>query len=191
VGFQGKKREARRAFLREIRLSAQGRFQRGRTMTFLIKGLDPRPFLDLYELPEAELAKRQVQRMVVDVHPGFPDRVEIRDAAPGQTVLLLNFEHLPVANPYRSRHAIFVREGATEAFIGRNEVPPALRARTISLRAFDRDDLMVDADLVDGQEIETLIERLLARADVQYLHAHYAKRGCYAARIERAGEHAN
>ena len=31
-----------------------------------------------------------------------------------------------------------------------------------------------------------LIERLLANPEASYLQAHYARRGCYAARIERA-----
>jgi hypothetical protein len=56
----------------------------------------------------------------------------------------------------------------------------------MSLRAFDRDDLMVDADVVVGREIEGVIGRFFADPRVAYLHAHYAKRGCYAARIDRA-----
>ena len=109
-----------------------------------------------------------------------------QDVAPGADVLLLNFEHLPVATPYRARHAIFVREGAAAAHDGVDSIPQALRLRPISLRAFDAQHEMVNADLVDGAALEPLIERFLARPDVAYLHAHYAKRGCYAARIERA-----
>ena len=67
-----------------------------------------------------------------------------------------------------------------------NEVPEPIRQRVISLRAFDRLGEMVDADLIDGRDIESLIERFLANPEVAYLHAHYAKRGCYAARIVRA-----
>lgn len=44
---------------------------------------------------------------------------------------------------------------------------------------------MRDADLIDGADIETLIERLFADPATAYLHAHYAKRGCFAARIDR------
>jgi len=39
---------------------------------------------------------------------------------------------------------------------------------------------------VDGTQVETLIERLFANPDAEYIQAHYAKRGCYAARIDRA-----
>jgi hypothetical protein len=45
---------------------------------------------------------------------------------------------------------------------------------------------MVDADLVDGPALEPLIEQYLSNPKTTYLHAHFAKRGCYAARIERA-----
>ena len=47
--------------------------------------------------------------------------------------------------------------------------------------------MMIDADLADGANLEVLVERLLANDATAYLHVHYAKRGCYAARVERAG----
>jgi hypothetical protein len=56
----------------------------------------------------------------------------------------------------------------------------------MSIRAFSAVGEMVDADLAANGEIEPLILRLLAKPEVAYLHAHYAKRGCYAARIEPA-----
>ncbi|HTT44370.1 MAG TPA: DUF1203 domain-containing protein [Steroidobacteraceae bacterium] len=155
-------------------------------MAFRITGLPAANFEPLFGLSDAELARRGVTRVVADQAPGFPDRVELRDAAPGETLLLLNYEHQPARNAYRASHAIFVREGARATYNQIDEVPAVLRARMISLRAFDAHDLMVDADLADGRELEPAIERLLQRNDVAYLHAHYAKRGCYAARIERA-----
>ena len=60
-----------------------------------------------------------------------------------------------------------------------------MRARQLSLRAFDAEHLMVDAELVSGGGIEEVIERFFADPKIAYLQAHYAKRGCYAARIER------
>jgi hypothetical protein len=61
-----------------------------------------------------------------------------------------------------------------------------MQRRTLSVRAFTADHMMTDADLVDGKDAARLFERLLADPKVAYLQAHYAKRGCYAARIERA-----
>jgi hypothetical protein len=45
---------------------------------------------------------------------------------------------------------------------------------------------MIDADLAAGGDLKAPIERLLANPAAAYIHAHYAKRGCYAARIDRA-----
>jgi hypothetical protein len=155
-------------------------------MAFHITGLSPEPFRLLFGLPDDELARLGVKRYVADRPQAFPCRVEMRDAAPGETVLLLNHVCQPADTPYRASHAIFVREGAATAFDRVDEVPPVMRARLLSLRAFDADGMMVDADVVDGAAVEPLIVRLLANAEVSYIHAHYAKRGCYSGRIDRA-----
>jgi len=155
-------------------------------MSFRITGLDPAPFRELYGLPEAELARHGARRMMADTKPGFPDRVELRDAEPGESVLLVNFTHLAVDTPYRSSHAIFVREGAKHEVSLIDEIPDCIRSRLISLRAFDASGMMTDADVVEGKVLEPLIEKFLADPAVSFLHAHYARRGCYAARIERA-----
>jgi Protein of unknown function (DUF1203) len=154
--------------------------------SFRVTGLDPAPFTHLYGLDEAALANFGARRYRVDKTPGFPDRIELRDAQPGEHVLLLNYLHQPADTPYRASHAIFVLEGATNAFDQVDQIPLALRVRPVSLRAFDARHEMVDADLVDGERLEPLIQQFLGNPEVSYLQAHYAKRGCYAARIARA-----
>jgi len=155
-------------------------------LSFRITGLDPKLFQHLFGQPVDELRKLGVVRYFVDAKPGYPDRIEVRDAEPGESVLLLNYTHQPADNPYRSSHAIFVLEGASVAYDRIDDVPEVMRIRPMSLRAFDSDDLMVDADIVDGREIERFIDRFLADPRVAYVHAHYARRGCYAARVDRA-----
>jgi len=152
-------------------------------MSFRITGLSAQPFSYLFGLSDAELAARGARRYRGE---GLPDRVELRDTTVDETVLLVNHEHQPADTPYRSRHAIFVREQAGPAFDAVDTVPEALRRRLLSLRGFDAAGMMIDADVVDGQQIESLIERLLARPEVDYVHAHFARRGCYAALIRRA-----
>lgn len=155
-------------------------------MNFHIRGLDPAPFLPLYGLPAEALAQRGVERVVADSSPGYPDRIELRDAHRGEPLLLLNHEHLPQATPYRSRHAIFVREGADTPFDAINTVPSVLRTRLLSLRAFDARGHMLDADVIEGAQVEALIIKLLANPAVDFVHAHFAKRGCFAATVRRA-----
>ena len=154
-------------------------------MRFRVTGLSPDPFRPLFGLSDEALRLRGARRIVADAPAGYPDRIEISDAAPGESLLLVNYLHQPAATPYRSGHAIFVRERAVAPTDMVGEIPPAMRARPLSLRAFDAEDMMVDADLVDGSEAEGLIERLLADPRTAYIHAHYARRGCYAGRIER------
>jgi hypothetical protein len=154
-------------------------------MHFRLLGLEPGPFLPLYGLTDAELAAQGIRRWVVDAPHSAPDRIELRDAEPGETVLLLNHEYLNLDSPYRGRHAIFVREGALHRYDAIDAVPAALRRRLLSLRAFDAAGMMVDADVVEGTAVEALIERLLALDAVDFIQVHHARRGCYAARVER------
>jgi hypothetical protein len=155
-------------------------------MAFRITGLSPEPFRHLFGLADDELERLGVKRYVVDKTPGYPDRIEMRDAEPGETVLLLNHVCQPADTPYRASHAIFVREGATRAYDAVDEVPAVMRTRLLSLRAFDAQGMMRDADVVEGSGIEAVIERLFADPAVDCIHVHNAKPGCYAGRIDRA-----
>jgi hypothetical protein len=155
-------------------------------MSFRISGLPLADFAPLLGRPDAELAKHGAIRMTADRRPGFPCRVSLRDAEPGETVLLLNYEHLPVATPYRSRHAIFVRENAEEARVGIDEVPELLRIRLLSLRGFDEAGMLREAEVAEGARLTAAIESLFAHPEVAYLHLHNAKAGCFAARVDRA-----
>ena len=153
-------------------------------MNFTVHGLSPEPFLPLYGLSEAELAQCLARRVVVE-GSGFPERIEMRDAEPGETLLLVNFEHQPAGTPYRSSHAVYVREGASERWSG-DHLPEVMRKRLLSLRGFSGEGSMIDADIVEGRDAEPLIERLFGDSAIAYIHAHYARPGCYAARIDRA-----
>lgn len=155
-------------------------------MHFRIQGLPAANFLPLAGLDEQALAERGVLRRVADSFPGYPDRVALRDAQPGESLLLLNYEHQSAASPYRASHAIFVLEGERRTFDEIDVVPEVLRRRMLSLRAFDGQGMIVGAELVDGKEFEAGIELLLKQPEAAYVHAHYAKFGCYAARVDRA-----
>ena len=153
--------------------------------SYRITGISVTPFAPLFGLDDAELAARGAKRYVVDQKPGFPDRIEMRDLEVGEHALLVNYFHQAAHTPYRASHAIFIREGATQTYDRVDEIPNVLRTRTLSVRAFDADDMMLDADLIEGSNIERMIERMFDDDHTAYIHAHYAKRGCFAARIDR------
>ena len=154
-------------------------------MRFQINGLEEGQFQHLFDEGRDALVSIGAQLVTADEHPGYPCRVSLQDAEAGETVLLLNFEHLPGLTPFRSSHAIFVRKGATRAQLNDNHIPELLRIRTISVRAFDDNNMMVDADIADGENLEPVIERMLSLDSVSFLHLHNAQRGCYLARVDR------
>jgi len=154
-------------------------------MTFRILGLPAEPFTELFSLSDAQLAIRGAVRRIADARPGFPCRVSLTDAAPGEPVVLVHYEHHAVASPYRASHAIYVRAGET-TFDAIDQIPEMLRTRLLSVRAFDGAGMMTGAEVVEGTALEAAIAALLGDPRASYLHLHFAKPGCYAARVERA-----
>jgi hypothetical protein len=153
-------------------------------MSFRISGLPSAPFEHWFTLDDADLKQHGAVRRVADANPGFPCRISLTDAAIGDEVLLINYEHLPVDSPYRSRHAIYIRRGEQQCDVI-DDVPAMLRSRMLSVRAFDDRGMMIDAATVDGRELEAVILKQLADARVRFLHVHFAAPGCYAARVDR------
>jgi hypothetical protein len=149
-------------------------------ISFRIRGLPAQEFADLFALSDAELERRNARRVVADGN-GYPCRISLTDASRGDSVILLNYEHHRVATPFRSS---YVREGE-RTFDECNVVPEQLRRRALSLRGYDSEGMLRQAELVDGAHLERGIEQLFASRDVAYIHAHFAKYGCYAALIER------
>jgi hypothetical protein len=155
-------------------------------MHFRIRGLPAEQFAPFFSMSEEELAARGAVRRIADArNPGYPCGVSLRDSNPGDELILLNYEHHAVASPYRMRFAIYVRAG-DEAFDAVDTIPEQLRTRTLAVRAFDADGMMIGHALVDGKELEPAIGRLFADTRAAYLHIHFAAPGCYAAQVERA-----
>jgi Protein of unknown function (DUF1203) len=155
-------------------------------VNFRITGLPAERFQGLFALSDAELAKHAAVRQIADARtPGVPCRVSLTDARPGDELLLVNYAHHPVDSPYRMRFAIYVRKGE-EIYDRVGEIPEQLRIRTLAVRAFDSNAIMIGWELVDGRELEAAIERLFHKARTKYLHVHFAAPGCYAARVDRA-----
>ncbi len=152
-------------------------------MHFRIQGLPAENFAPLFALSDDELTEHGAVRQIAD--GPRPCRISLTDAKPGDELILVNYEHHAVASPYRMRFAIYVR--ADEAtFDAIDEVPEQLRKRTLAVRAFDANAMMLGWELIEGVKLEEAIERLLADPRAAYLHVHFAAPGCYAARVERA-----
>jgi hypothetical protein len=156
-------------------------------MSFTVSGLSADPFQPLFGLSDEALAEHGAVRHVAGAEGRYPCRISLRDAAPGETLLLVNYEHQSAASPYRSNYAIYVREAATTPATFTDELPPVLQGRPIALRAFDEAGMLIAAELVSAdQDLTAAIGRGLGQPEAAYLHAHNAAHGCFAARIDRS-----
>lgn len=153
-------------------------------MDYIVSGLPLAPFAPLFGLDAAALAVHGARRVVADARPGDPCRVTLEDAAPGESLFLLNWRRLDGDTPYRSDGPIFVREAAAASARFRNAIPEQQRGRLLSVRAYDGDGGMRDADVVEGIALEARVARFFADARIVFLHVHNARRGCYACRID-------
>lgn len=135
-------------------------------------------------MSDEQLASGGMSRVRVTEKPAAPCRISLDDAEIGESVILLNYTHQGADTPYHQQGPIFLRE-TNARFTTRNAIPPALARRTLSLRGFDANNMMIEADLTEGAEAAALIERFFANPNVAYIHAHYARRGCFAALVER------
>ncbi len=154
-------------------------------MSFTITGLPLQTFAHLFGLSDEVLRLQNIVRKTADAKPGYPCRITLQDAEPGETVLLLNHESHTVPTPYASRYAIYVRETASDAATFRDELPPVFANRPIALRLFNADGMLLGADMGVNADVKAKIELAFGREDVAYIHAHNAMHGCFAAEIRR------
>lgn len=154
-------------------------------MAFRIEGLEPTAFASLFAMENKCLTQAGMIMVEAD-DDDYPCRVALAGAAKGDRLLLLNYEHQPAQTPYRSAHAIYVAQGSRKRGVFVDEIPPIMHSRMLSIRAFDANDIMIDADIVEGAQASQVIERLFANGRADYLHIHFAKRGCFAAVVRRS-----
>jgi hypothetical protein len=156
------------------------------SLPIVVSGLPIERFEHLIGLSDDALVERGAVRVIAGDAGRYPCRVTLQDAAPGESLLLVNYQHQAAATPYRSSYAIFVSEAARQTRRCAGELPPVLRGRPIALRAFGADGMLADAKLALADDVAEQAVGLLGNPAVAYLHAHNAAHGCYAARIDRA-----
>ncbi len=154
-------------------------------MSFKILALPIEPLAHLFTMDDEQLKANQAARLIVDNSPGFPCRVSLADANMGETIILTHYQHQNCDSPFRSSHAIYVRQQAKQVKLATGIVPICIESRLISLRAFDDRDFIIDAEVIEGTMLNERLSKILQNLHVQYVHLHYAKLGCFAAKVIR------
>jgi Protein of unknown function (DUF1203) len=154
-------------------------------MNFRISGLPITPFQSLLSATDEALVQQNIRVLEVDAPNAYACRIMLQDAQPGERVLLFNHAHLPSSSPYAASGPIFISRTASESASYVNEVPEQQRRRLLSVRAYDVQDMMIEAEVIEGSLLREQIERYWQNPQVSYLHVHYARQGCYACRVDR------
>ncbi|MET1111688.1 MAG: DUF1203 domain-containing protein [Allosphingosinicella sp.] len=154
-------------------------------MTYRIEGLERGAYAGLLGLNEDDLAGRGALRVMADSKPGFPCRVTLEDAEPGESLILFNHVSHDVPTPFRSAYAIYVREkaGTPARFV--DQPAPVFAGRALGLRGFDSEGMLRGALLALPGEADAKIRALFDRPEIATIHAHNAAAGCFAAKIVR------
>ena len=151
-------------------------------MTYRIEPLPLSPFHPLFAMDDAELQAIGARRMIAETPNSAPCRVSLKDAEPGEALILIRHDHLTDASsPYRAGGPVFVREAAVEAAPVIDAVPDMLGRRLLSARVYDGSAMMLDADVVEGADLDARLRGWFADPGVDQVHIHTARRGCYMA----------
>jgi hypothetical protein len=137
-----------------------------------------------------------VRKTMKDPQYGFPAQTSVAtgDApcrhclkiiSPGMQQTLFTYdafaglEKLPLPGP------VYVHAEACERYPEDAGFPVALRDSPRTLNAYGRGRRLLAQEYVQGANVDSTLERLLARADVDYIHVRSTTAGCYTFRVER------
>ena len=134
---------------------------------------------------EPDAALGAVDRVVADAATGYPCRRCLRDAAPGDELLLLGYDPFAVASPYAGRGPVYVHAGPCPPHRDDGELPPAVAARgLLSVRGYDAAGRLVDTDVLAPPALRDRAGAMLAEAGAAFVHVHCAGPGCFLARMD-------
>ena len=154
--------------------------------SFRLLGIDHEQFEPLFLLSDEQLDELGAKRRIATESPGYPCRISLQDASVGEELLLLPYLHQPGASPYRASGPIFVRRGAKQRSLGVGEIPSYVSSRLMSVRAYDAAHMMVAAGVCEGVDTAQEIGKYFRNDQVDYIHLHNAKRGCFSCQVVRA-----
>lgn len=125
-------------------------------------------------------------RYIADATPGYPCRQCLRDAEIGEALVLVAHDPFTIDSPYRSRSPVFLHEQSCRPPADMTTLPDQLTGRQLSVRAFDRDAMMIDADVIAGTDLDATLRRFFDDDLTTEVHVHNATRGCWATSVSRS-----
>jgi hypothetical protein len=124
-------------------------------------------------------AGNQVSVRVV-TEGGSPVRCCLREAVPGDRLLLIAYTPPGTAGAYAERGPVFIHAEPCDGYRTPDRYPPGLSHRQQVVRAYNHDGQIADGVLAsDGEHATAVIRDLLARPGVALVHLRNVGYGCY------------
>jgi hypothetical protein len=141
----------------------------------------------VHALPAGDADPCAPARRAVVAEGREPCRRCLRNARPGEPLLLLPYDPFLVRSPYTGEGPVYVHADGCDAHQPEpDELPEQVDdRRQFSVRAYDADAMMLDAQVVPGPELADHARALLSDG-AAFVHAHFAGPGCFAFRIDHA-----
>lgn len=122
--------------------------------------------------------------VIADSSAGYPCRHCLQFAAIGERMVLFPFVSVQLGRPYSETGPIFVHAEACARYSNTSTFPAHFRNGR-AVRAYNARRDMIDAAVVQDDEPEAVIEKMLENPETDFIHVRSATRGCYTMGIER------
>jgi hypothetical protein len=123
--------------------------------------------------------------VAVDASASYPCRHCLRWAQLGEQVVLFPYASIPAGRPYAESGPIFVHVEPCPRYAATDKYPGDFRNGRV-IRAYNSQQHMIAAEAASNGHPETVIAKLLANPETEFLQARSADRGCYTFAIQRA-----
>lgn len=147
----------------------------------------PRKFLHRVWTTGHDDLGNKVEIMVNDEENSAPLRCCLTEAPVGEKVALVAYQPFDRPGPYAETGPVLIHVEPCAGYADIHRYPEEFRHRRQILRAYDaRGWQAYDAHtIVDGEDAEAVIERILANPNIEFLHSRNVLAGCYMFTIRR------
>jgi len=153
------------------------------TTSFQIHAI-PEEVLDRVRASGVDASGNPIERLTAT--GGEPLRCCLRDAEPGEQVVLFGYEPPIPASPYREIGPVFAHAEQCEGPIDVDIYPSVWLGRPQVLRAYDCNGWIHPVTRVhDGNNPEAVIANMLANPEVVQIHSRNVAYGCYMFTVTR------
>jgi hypothetical protein len=134
------------------------------------------------------LSHRYKHPASVEVATGYgPCRHCLRTFRVGEeNRILFTYDPFDGIEPFPLPGPIFIHEAECDRYPEDGGFPEQLKAHPLTISGYGRGRILREQVRIEGDAVETEIERLLGRPDVDYIHVRDTAAGCYDLRIEQA-----